>query len=56
MAQPYPLSEKLEGPSPVCLLPALDQLEGGDVIGDWASLPQLECVEGVGMKEICFTG
>lgn len=41
-AQPYPLSEKLEGPSPVCLLPAPDQLEGGDVIGDWASLPQLQ--------------
>lgn len=41
-AQPYPLSEKLEGPSPVCLLSALDQLEGGDVIGDWASLPQLQ--------------
>ena len=41
MAEPYSLSEKLEGPSPACRLPALDQLEGGDVIGDWAPLPQL---------------
>lgn len=52
-AEPYPLSEKLEGPSPACRLPALDQLEGGDVIGDWAPLPQPEWR---GVREICFTG
>lgn len=53
MAEPYSLSEKLEEPSPACCLPALDQLEGGDVIGDWAPLSQLEWRE---VKEICFTG
>ena len=41
MAEPYSLSEKLEGPSPACRLPALGQLEGGDVIEDWAPLAQL---------------
>ena len=42
MAEPYALSKKLEGPSPACRLPVLDQLEEGDVIGDWAPLPQPE--------------
>lgn len=47
MAEPYSLSEKLEEPSPACCLPALDQLEGGDVIGDGPT-PSARVEEGEG--------